>query len=713
MSKILLLLFLFSSVLVNAQNQPVRIAISTEKTSLIYTVGQDQRLYQSYLGPTLGNTNSNLPSIHVGYATFGTDNLFEPAIRITHNDGNPSLELKYVNQTVEKKDPNISITRIYLKDPVYPVEVILNFKAYNKENVIEQWVEITHHEKNPLVLYNYASSMLHFDASKYFLTQFHGDWAEEMKMQESELTSGIRIIDSKLGTRANMYQSSCFFLSMNSPSDENNGELIAGTIGWSGNFRLLFEQDEKNSLRMISGINPFVSEYSLAPGKTFTTPSFFFTYSNKGRGEASRNIHRWAINYGLMDGNKPRLTLLNNWETTYFDFNESKLSGLMEDTKILGTDLFLLDDGWFGNKYPRDNDKAGLGDWQENKAKLPNGIASLVKMAKEKGVKFGIWLEPEMVNPKSELYEKHPDWILKLPNRPEHYYRNQLVLDLTNPEVQEFVYHLVVDMMDKNPGISYIKWDCNRMMTNTYSPYLKNQQSHLYIDYVKGLYQIFERIRVKYPHLPIMLCSGGGGRVDYGALKYFTEFWPSDNTDPLERVYMQWGYSYFFPAVSVCNHVTSWGKQSIKFRTDVAMMGKLGYDIQVKELTESELKFSQKAITDYNRLSKVIWGGDLFRLVSPYTENRSVLMYVNEEKSRAVLFSYTLNSRYGENFNRVRLEGLNPDKIYKTGEINVFQKPTFRENGKTFSGEYLMKEGLMVAPEKPLSSIVLEITEQK
>ena len=197
-----MLLFLFSSVLVNAQNQPVRIAISTEKTSLIYTVGQDQRLYQSYLGPTLGNTNSNLPSIHVGYATFGTDNLFEPAIRITHNDGNPSLELKYVNQTVEKKDPNISITRIYLKDPVYPVEVILNFKAYNKENVIEQWVEITHHEKNPLVLYNYASSMLHFDASKYFLTQFHGDWAEEMKMQESELTSGIRIIDSKLGTRA-------------------------------------------------------------------------------------------------------------------------------------------------------------------------------------------------------------------------------------------------------------------------------------------------------------------------------------------------------------------------------------------------------------------------------------------------------------------------------------------------------------------------------
>jgi len=530
-------------------------------------------------------------------------------------------------------------------------------------------------------------------------------------MQESELTSGIKIIDSKLGTRAHMYQSPNFFLSLNNPSDENKGELIAGTLGWSGNFQLLFELDEKNSLRIIPGINPFASEYSLAPGKTFVTPSFFFTYSNSGRGEASRNLHRWAVNYGVMDGKQPRLTLLNNWETTYFNFNESKLSDLMDDTKTLGVDLFLLDDGWFGNKYPRNDDKAGLGDWQENKDKLPNGIGSLVKIAESKGVKFGIWIEPEMVNPKSELYEKHPEWVLKLPNRPEHYYRNQLVLDLTNPEVQEFVYHTVVDMMEKNPGVAYIKWDCNRMMTNTYSPYLKNQQSHLYIDYVNNLYKILERIRIKYPHLPIMLCSGGGGRVDYGALRYFTEFWASDNTDPYERVFIQWGYSYFFHALSVCNHVTSWGKQSLKFRTDVAMMGKLGYDIQVKELSAEELKFSQDAIKNYKRLSDIIWKGDLYRLISPYDENRAVLMYVNENKSRAVLFSYYLNSRYGENFNRVRFEGLDSDKKYKVNEVNVFSKPVFRENGKTFSGDFLMKEGLMVSSDKPLSSVVLEIIE--
>ena len=416
------------------------ISVSTLNTDLVYKVsGKDGRLYQLYLGSKLNNieTLSGLSDAgHLAYATFGTDNLFEPAIRITHNDGNPSLELKYVSHNTDQVDVNTSITNILLKDPEYPVEVTLHIKSFLAEDVIEQWVEIVHKEAKPVIMYNYASSMLHFDANKYWLTQFHGDWAEEMKMQESELTSGIKILDTKLGTRAHMYQTPVFFLSLNEKSEENNGELIAGTLGWSGNFQFTFEVDEKNSLRVISGINPFASEYTIQPGKPFITPSFIFTYSNRGKGQASRNLHHWATNYGILDGNGPRLTLLNNWETTYFNFNEPKLTGLLDDTKKMGLDLFLLDDGWFGNKYPRNDDRAGLGDWQENNAKLPDGLGYLVKEAGKRGVKFGIWIEPEMVNPKSELYETHPEWILKLPNRPEHYFRNQLVLDLTNPEVQ-------------------------------------------------------------------------------------------------------------------------------------------------------------------------------------------------------------------------------------------------------------------------------------
>jgi alpha-galactosidase len=700
------------------QKADIIISAGTLNTDLIYKVsGRDEMLYQIYLGSKLDNIstlNQVRNESHQAYAAYGPGSLFEPALRMTHNDGNSSLELKYVSHNVEKPDADVTITHILLKDPQYPVEVKLNIKSYSAEDVIEQWVEIVQNEAKPVTIFNYASSMLHFDAGKYWLTQFHGDWAEEMKMQESELTSGIKIIDTKLGTRAHMYQTPVFFLSLNEKSDENNGELIAGTLGWSGNFRFLFEIDEKGSLRIISGINPFASEYSLAPGKTFKTPSFFFTYSNMGKGLASRNLHRWARNYGIMDGNKPRLTLLNNWETTYFNFDEPKLGGLLDDTKKMGLDVFLLDDGWFANKYPRNDDRAGLGDWQENKAKLPDGLGYLVKEADKRGVRFGIWVEPEMVNPKSELFEKHPDWVLKFPNRTQVLYRNQLTLDLSNPEVQEFVFSTIDGMLTKYPGIAFIKWDCNSMITNPYSVYLKDKQSHLYVDYVNNLYNVLDRLRKKYPGIPIMLCSGGGGRVDYGALRYFTEFWASDDTDPLERVYIQWGYSYFFPAFSVCNHITSWGKESLKFKTDVAMMGKMGYDIQVHELSEKELKFSQDAIANYKRLSDVIWHGDLYRLISPYQENRAVLMYVNDSKSKAVLFSYTLNARFGETFNRVRLQGLDPAKTYKIQEINVTSEgrrfgPS--ENGKSYTGDYLMKIGLIAGSEAALSSTVYEITE--
>jgi len=423
------------------QTPDVFIPLETKNTSLILRVnGRDGRIYQSYLGPKLAsidNLKQTRDAGHPAYATFGTDNLFEPAVRATHNDGNPSLELKYISHSFEKSsggNSDINLSRIILKDPVYPFEVTLIFKTYDNEDVIEQWVEIKHSEKKPVTIFNYASSMLHFDADKYWLTQFHGDWAEEMKMQESLLTAGIKILDTKLGTRAHMYQTPVFMLSLNEKSDEYTGQVIAGTLGWSGNFRFLFEVDEKGSLRVISGINPFASEYSLDAGKVFKTPSMIFTYSEHGKGEASRNLHRWATRYGVLDGTGSRMTILNNWEATGFNFDEKKLSSILDDTKKLGLDVFLLDDGWFANKYPRNNDRAGLGDWQENRAKLPNGLGYLVKEADAKGVRFGIWIEPEMVNPKSELYETHPDWILRLPNRPEHYYRNQLVSTLQIPK---------------------------------------------------------------------------------------------------------------------------------------------------------------------------------------------------------------------------------------------------------------------------------------
>jgi alpha-galactosidase len=710
--RIILQLAIFFCTAASAQNK--QIIIETKSFALVYSIGSNQKLVQSHLGKKLAAIDyEKNRGGREAYLTAGMENQFEPAIRMIHNDDNPSLDLVYVNHSQEKAGNNITHSRIEMKDPVYPVKVILHYETYYNEDVMKAWTEVVHAEKKPVTLTHYASSLLHFTADEYWLTQFHGDWSREVNMVEEKLTNGIKNIESKLGTRTNFYQTQAFFVSLNKPSTETEGETIAGTLAWTGNFKYSFEVDQRNGLRVLSGINPFASEYHLSPGEVFTTPEFIFTYSSAGKGEASRNLHRWARNYGVLDGNGNRITLLNNWEATHTSFDEKRLTQLFDEAKKLGVDLFLLDDGWFGNKYPRNDDKNGLGDWQEDKKKLPSGIGYLVKEAEARGIKFGIWLEPEMVNPKSELYEKHPEWILKLPNRKENYGRNQLVLDLTNPKVQDFVFSVVDEMMTKYPGVAFIKWDCNRSMTNAWSPYLKNQ-SHLYIEYTRSLYKVMDRIRVKYPKLPIMLCAGGGGRTDYGALKYFTEFWPSDNTNGLDRIYIQWGYSHFFPANTISAHVTNMGKQSLKFRTDVAMMGKMGYDIRVENFTADELKFSNEAVKTYKRISDVVWKGDLYRLVSPYESNRAVLMYVSADKNRSVLFNYHLNTRRQDIFNRVLLQGLDPQKNYRLKEINLYPetKSTQPDDGKVFSGSYLMNVGLQLAPGRanPLTSNIYEIT---
>jgi alpha-galactosidase len=711
---IILLLCCFD---VNAQVKKQYI-LKTKNTTLVFSVKSNSRVIQSYYGKKLVSDSSykKLQGGREIYLTAGMENQFEPAIRVVHADGNPSLELLFVSGSVNKADSNVSTTSITLKDPDYPVTVILHYRVYYNEDVIESWAEIKNQEKNAILLTKYASSLLHFNSDRYWLTQFHGDWAKEMQMVEEKLSNGIKTIESKLGTRTNFYQTQAFFLSLGNPSTETSGNVVAGTLAWTGNFQYTFEVDQRNGLRVLSGINSYASRYTLPKDETFTTPPFIFTYSFHGKGQASRNLHRWAHNYRVLDGNAPRMTLLNNWEATHTHFDENRLVELFGDARKLGVDLFLLDDGWFGNKYPRNDDKAGLGDWQEDTSKLPDGISYLVKEASKKGIKFGIWLEPEMVNPKSELYEKHPDWILKLPNRAENLQRNQLVLDLINPKVQDFVFSVVDSLMIKNPGVAFIKWDCNRSMTNAYSPYLKDKQSELFIEYTRSFYNVMQRIRSKYPHLPIMLCSGGGGRTDYGALKYFTEFWPSDNTDPADRIYIQWGYSYFFPSNTISAHVTNMGKESLKFKTDVAMMDKLGYDIRVQDFTPEELQFSENAVKTYKRISNIIWFGDLYRIESPYESNRVVLMYVSQDKSKAILFKYNVNTTRKDIFNPVLLQGLDEKKSYKVSEINLFPgtKSVQPDNNKIFSGDYLMTVGLNLSPGKsiPLTSNIYEITEE-
>ena len=704
--------------------QPVVIPIETRTNALVLQISSEGYVYSVYLGKKLSDKNEyasvekafrldrTTAGYNYAYTPAGARNLLEPAISVTHADGNKSLDLKYVNFTTTKLSDDVSLTSVNLKDSVYDFEVTLNYQTYFNEDVTEQWSVIRHHEKSDVVLQKYASANLYLQANSYWLRHYHGEWAQEMRPEEEQLDHGIKTLDTKLGTRADLFQPPVFMVSLNSTSTEDDGEVLYGNLEWSGNYRIDLEEDPTNGLRVIAGINNYQADYLLKPGVEFTTPKFVYTLSHNGKGEASRDLQTWAREYKIVDGDGPRLTLLNNWESTYFNFDEQKLAGILKDTKTLGVDLFLLDDGWFGNKYPRNNDHQGLGDWQPNPAKLPDDIAFLTKQAGQDGVKFGIWVEPEMVNPKSELYEKHPDWVVKQPQRPEYYMRNQLVLDLSNPKVQEFVFNIIDGLFTKNPDLAYIKWDCNSIIYNAYSAY-EHHQGNFYTDYVLGLYKVLDRLRAKYPKTPMMLCSGGGGRVDYGALKYFTEYWPSDNTEPIERIFIQWEYSYFYPALASSNHVTDWGKEPLKFRVDVAMMGKLGFDIVIGKLKPDELTFCQQAVKTYKEFSEPIWHGDQYRLQDPWSNDVASLMYVDSTKSTAIMFNYLVNNRYATGSKLpIRLKGLNPDKNYAVNEVNLFPGAKSTIAGGVFSGSFLMTVGINPDVRDGRTSVLIAVKEQ-
>jgi alpha-galactosidase len=726
MKRSFVFVFLLMQIAVLSAFAGTTIRISTNDIDLILQTSPANRIYQVYFGEKLASTadfskfdwrvkagsdGSYCDRGHEAYACSGTEDYFEPALAITHADGNLTTYLYYKGYEQKAVDGGME-TIVRLADDQYADEVTLHYVAYQKENVIKTWSEIKHNEKKPVTLWRYASGIFYFNANKYYLTNYHSDWAREGQPATQQLQAGKKIVDTKLGTRAAEQMEPFFELGFDEPARENEGKVMLGTIGWTGNFSYTFEVDNVNCLRVIPGINPYASDYILKAGETFKTPEFIFTMSNNGTSRASRNLHDWARKYQLWNGEGTRMTLLNNWENTGFNFNQESLAQLMKDARDLGVEMFLLDDGWFGNKYPRKDDHAGLGDWEPTRTKLPGGIPALTKAAQEAGVKFGLWIEPEMVNPKSELYEKHKNWVIEQPNRKTYYYRNQLVLDLSNPEVQDYVFSIVDKLMTQNPNIVYFKWDCNSPITNIFSPYEKAKQGNLYIDYVRGLYKVLDRIHQKYPYLEMMLCSGGGARCDYAALKYFGELWPSDDTDPFERLYIQWSMSKFFPVKALAAHVTNWNKNtSVKFRTDVASMCKLGFDIDLKTMSADDYKYTQVAVSNWRRLQDVILNGEQYRLVSPYESNHMAVNYVSQDKQKAVVFAYDLHPRFMEPLLNVRLQGLDPNKTYTVKEINLMpgKKSELSCDGQQYTGDFLMKVGLNILTANSGTSHVLEL----
>ena len=701
--------------------------LSSGNSSLVVTTNDGGDAYYQYFGPKIlekdipgfFDINSNFTGNTI--PAFGLHSYGEKALAVKFPDGNMSLDLamESVDRKTDEKGELIILT---FRDKVYPLVVKQYFRSYKDTDVFSTWMEFTNNgKKGTIDLLTFASAYVPVTRGDNWLTQFHGSWGSESWMSEERLPNGQAVLADKAGLRNAFGTNPGFMISIDGEPAENKGEVFGGNLIWSGNYKTKINV-ENNSVDVISGINEETSEIALKPGQTFTTPEFAMTYSTEGKGGVSRAFHKWGRKYGMTHGDKLHDILLNSWEGVYMNVNQEVMDQMMGDIASLGGELFVMDDGWFGDKYPRDRDNSSLGDWMVNKKKLPQGIKGLTEAAKKHGIKFGIWIEPEMVNTESELYEKHPEWVLSQSNRPLSKGRGgtQVVLDLCNPAVQDYVFSITDNLLTENPEIAYIKWDCNADIMNYGSNYLpKDEQNEIYVRYHQGLQKVLDRIRAKYPDVAIQLCASGGGRAAYGLLPWFDEFWTSDNTDAYQRLFIQWGDSHFYPAIAQASHVSASPNHQtgrvvpIKYRFDVAMTGRLGMEIQPKNMTPEELEFSKRAIAAYKDIRPVVQFGNQYRLISPYDKGAlAAVMYVDDNKDHAAVFAYRTDYLHNQQVQNVRLDGVDPDKYYQIRDLTPVnpEKPS-NLDGKVVSGRILKNVGLNVSRSlgRPWTSLALEL----
>ncbi len=687
--------------------EPRVIAIETDNTQLVLLVNEKGIVSTVHYGAYAGDPNQFLSFYSGEHHNYGPASAYPvvggtfnglEALHVEYADGTQNTELYYTSHEVSSAS-GVTTTTIHLKDYVTDMEVALVYAACLKEDVIQMHSEITNNGKKAVKLRNYASASLNLDADDYLLTHFYGGWATEMQIDRELLTHDTKVLESRRGTQNTQDANPSFMVSLGKAFSETEGEVIAGAMAWSGNFRISFEIDQSDNLNIVSGINPFASAYPLAAGKTFVTPDMIYTWSGEGAGQASRNLHRWARKYSVWHGGQINPTLLNSWEGAYFTFTTETLLRMIDDAASMGLEMFVLDDGWFGLEHPRNSDNAGLGDWEVNTNKIPEGIDYVASYAHSKGLKFGIWIEPEMVNPDSNLAAEHPDWIVKSPGREIYQSRNQWILDLSNPAVQDFVFGVFDRTVSLSPNIDYVKWDCNRRIMSFGSPYLDAEQDRFYVEYIQGLYSVCRRMREKYPDIIVQCCSAGGSRVDYGSMRWFNEVWASDNTDGISRVRIQYGTSLIYPACVMGSHVSTVPNHqtgnvtSLKFRFDVASAGRLGMELQPKSLSADERALADRCIKSYKGYRDLVFNGDLYRLASPYDGDYYGLMYVSQDKRRAVVFTYCLRfQNYSIAAHRFRLQGLDPNASYKVTELNV-DNSRWWGDGQSFTGSFLAGGG--------------------
>ena len=658
----------------------------------------------------------SLDTLPQEFPSYGVGDYRNNCVGVCQADGTRAADFRYVSWEIREgahkipglpclfdEDETAETLVIFLEDAASSLKLELYYVVFADRDVIARSARITNGGKEAVRLEKMMSACLELPNGSWEAIHFHGRHAMERRLERLPLMHGTMEVGSRRGTSSHQHNPGVILCSPD--ATEEHGGCYGLSLIYSGSFSMEIEMDQMDSVRAVCGINPEFFEYRLEPGEAFDTPQLMMTYSGSGLGRMSANFHS-IIRHNLCRGKYKfarRPVLINNWEATYFDFNEEKILSIARQASELGIEMLVLDDGWFGS---RDSDNAGLGDWFVNTDKLKGGLTDLVTGINGLGMKFGIWIEPEMVNEDSRLYREHPDWALTIPGRKPCRSRNQLVLDMSRSEVRDYVFDSIAAVL-KSANVEYVKWDMNRSICDVYSAALpKERQGEVYHRYVLGIYDLMERFTSSFPNILFEGCSGGGGRFDPAILYYSPQIWCSDDTDGIERLEIQYGTSFFYPISAVGSHVSAIPNHQTGRRTPlatrgvVAMAGSFGYEMDLNLLTEDEKEAVKAQVEDYKKYYDLIHNGDYYRLTSPQGDSGfTAWQFVSGDKTRTLLNLVITHVRANAPDLWFKLRGLDPEKRYR-----------LEENGRIYSGSALMNAGIsipMIMGDYPAVQMVL------
>ncbi|SJZ98134.1 alpha-galactosidase [Pilibacter termitis] len=655
-----------------------------------------------------GSQITNLDDIKQELPVYGTTDFRQPALEIVYPNGDRISHFAYDRYEIRQgkmrlkglpstfgSSEDVEILVIFLKDRYSDMEVELHYAIYKDFPVITRQNIIRNHGTTTYQLESFLSLNLDMPNENYEWLHLHGAWAREAQLSRDKLIIGTQQITSTRGASSHMHNP--FFALATPETTENQGRAYGFSLIYSGNFLAQIQLDTYDIARIQLGINPFQFSWELAGNASFTTPEAVMVYSENGLNGMSQTFHNFYKEHLINQKwvHKTRPVLINNWEATYFDFDEEKILTIASKAKDLGIDLFVLDDGWFGT---RDTDDGSLGNWTPDLRKLPNGITGLAEKIVDLGLQFGLWFEPEMVSVDTPLFSEHPDWRIGNPKKHISHGRNQFVLDFSRPEVVENIFEQMDKILSTAP-ISYIKWDMNRYISESFSATLgRKNQGELFHRYILGVYALYEKILDKYPGLLIESCAGGGGRFDSALLYYAPQAWASDDTDAVERLRIQYGTSMVYPLSSIGSHVSEVPNHqvgrltSLEMRANVAMFGTFGYELDITHFDEAESAEIRKQIKTFKNYQTLIHEGDFYRLKSPFGNNETAWLVVSKDKKEALVGWYQVLAKPNPAYQRLRLTGLAAEKTYI---VNEDGQETLRKGKDLMSAGVLLGENLI------------------